>query len=193
VKTDNEYVPIDLSVVLDGKPDYRRFADVLENDTKISLGDLIRYALNFSEDEAAYVSAASPGTKQIFDEMLEDMVSLLGIEAECLDDQKKRLVSPRRFARRCQNNLAVNDQFRNIAKRLHDLKSKQQTETDYVLTEYLKSTNNEGGMPGLQRYMKEVLHAEFIPGDRWRWTDPEGAPHKISKSRLENRLSELKK
>jgi hypothetical protein len=193
MKTEKEFLPRDIRSKIDGKPDYRRFAYVLERDIKVALGELVRYALFLSEDEAAYVSAASPGTKQIFDEMLEDMVSLLGIDAKDMDEQSKRLVSPREFTRSCLDSPEIDDQFRVLASRLKSLKVKQQTEVDYVLTEYLKSTNYKGGMPGLQRFMKEFIGAEFVKGNKYKWKDPEGTSFTKSKGRLANRLTELKK
>jgi len=66
------------------------------------------------------------------------------------------------------------------------------TEVDYVLNGFLDATDGKGGKPQLLRYMMETIGAEFVPGEKWRWTDPTGCIHSKSQKRLLNRLSELK-
>ena len=69
---------------------------------------------------------------------------------------------------------------------------KRQTELDYVLSEFLKKAGNAGGAPALYRFMVDEMGAEFLPGNKFRWTDPTGEEFTLSKKRLVNRLSELR-
>jgi len=69
---------------------------------------------------------------------------------------------------------------------------KRQTELDYVLSEFLKKAGNAGGAPALYRFMVDEMGAEFLPGNKIRWTDPTGEEFTLSKKRLLNRLSELR-
>ena len=193
------------------KPDYRRFIQVFVSDTKTSLKELAEYVLNLDE------TAMTDPPKEYF-RVLQDMNTELGINAEDVGELPGKLVSPREFIKKCPRHYfnPASDgglmctrqsaclwwvdwpsKYPKLAAKLKTLdkaKRKQQTEVDYVLTEYLKATDYNGGMPGLQRHLVSKIHAEFIPANNtYIWTDPEGTPYTRSKSRLENRLSELKK
>jgi hypothetical protein len=190
-------IPDDIQCILREIPDYRWFIRVFARDIQTSLGRLVKCVLNLGED-----AMTNPPVE--FNEILRYMNTELEINKEFALLPEKR-ISPWKFIEKCppryfdpasQCHHWVNwpTKHQKLATWLKTSgKSKQtETEVDYVLRAYLKSTDYSGGMPGLQRYMVEIIHAKFIPGNKYRWTDPEGAPHTKSKSRLENRLSELK-
>lgn len=194
-----------------GKPDYRRFIQVYVSDTKTRLGKLAEYVLNLEEGAITNPPADQPmpsvSLVTMFNDLLDDMNTALGINENDHGKLPERMVRPREFIEKCPPHYfnSASDcrwwvgwpsKYPKIAalKVSGKAKRKQQTEVTYVVTEYLKATDYKGGMPGLKRFMVDEIHAEFISADNeYTWTDPEGISYTKSKSRLENRLSDLKR
>lgn len=68
----------------------------------------------------------------------------------------------------------------------------RQSDLDYLIGLYLDETSNQGGAPGLFRFMVD-RGAEAMPGERVKWTDATGQIHKIAFNTVKNKLTELKK
>lgn len=193
------WIPHDVNITFGKILDWPRFIEVLGTNTDTSLEKLVRFALNLYDKKMA-VSLTE------FDQLLDDMATKLSIETNSREELREWRVRPKQFMERClEDNFAYDSECQHwynlllkhpkIAKFINlQQVRKQQTEVTYVVTEYLNTTDYKGGMPGLKRFMVDVIHAEFISADnKYTWTDPEGTSYTKSKSRLENCLSELKR
>ncbi len=194
-----KWIPHDVNITFGKILDWPRFIKVLGTNTKTSLKELVRFALNLYDKKMA----VSP---RAFDHLLDDMATRLNIKTNSREELREWRVRPKQFMERClEDNFAYDSECQHwynlllkhpkIAKFINlQQVRKQQTEVTYVVTEYLKATDYKGGMPGLKRFMVDVIHAEFISADnKYTWTDPECTSYTKSKSRLENCLSELKR